>query len=166
MGNSIKKGINIWSFDQNLSIETCMRMAKDAGFEGIEMALAAKGPLSMESTDEEIIAIRETYVSRELYEANPRIRRVVDALDGLFEDEDGRLKELKTALLDGAHWHRPDHYFLLLDFESYMEAKERAIRATADKVAFAKKCLYNIAGAGKFSSDRTIQEYADEVWFI
>lgn len=59
MGNSIKKGINIWSFDQGLSIETCMRMAKDAGFEGIEMALAAKGPLSMQSTDEEIIAIRK-----------------------------------------------------------------------------------------------------------
>ena len=115
---------------------------------------------------DEINAVKETYISRERYEANPRIRRVVDALDGLFDDEDGRLKELKTALLDGAHWHRPDHYFLLLDFESYTEAKERAIRATANKIDFAKKCLHNIAGAGKFSADRTIQEYADEVWFI
>ena len=56
---AIKKGINIWSFDQSLSLETCLKMAKDAGFEGVELALAAKGPLSMESTDEEIIAIRE-----------------------------------------------------------------------------------------------------------
>lgn len=55
----IKKGINIWSFDQSLSIEQCMRMAKEAGFEGIELALAAKGPLSLESTDEEIVSIRK-----------------------------------------------------------------------------------------------------------
>ena len=59
MAGTIKKGINIWSFDQSLSLETCLKMAKDAGFEGVELALAAKGPLSMESTDEEIIAIRE-----------------------------------------------------------------------------------------------------------
>jgi hexulose-6-phosphate isomerase len=56
----IRKGINIWSFDQNLSIEACMRLAKDAGFEGIELALAAKGPLSLQSADDEICKIRET----------------------------------------------------------------------------------------------------------
>jgi L-ribulose-5-phosphate 3-epimerase len=56
----IRKGINIWSFDQNLSIGSCMRLAKDAGFEGIELALAAKGPLSLHSTDAEICKIRET----------------------------------------------------------------------------------------------------------
>ena len=60
MAGTIHKGINIWSFDQKRSIEECMRMAKDAGFEGIELALAAKGPLSMESTDGEITAVRET----------------------------------------------------------------------------------------------------------
>ncbi len=60
MNNLMKKGINIWSFDQSYSIEKCMSIAKDAGFEGIELALSAKGPLSMNSTDEEIIAIRET----------------------------------------------------------------------------------------------------------
>lgn len=59
MNNSIKKGINIWSFDQSYSIEKCMRIAKDAGFEGIELALAAKGSLSMDSSDKEIIAIRK-----------------------------------------------------------------------------------------------------------
>ena len=58
MAGRIHKGINIWSFDQSLSMEACMRMAKDAGFEGIELALAAKGPLSMQSTDDEIKAIR------------------------------------------------------------------------------------------------------------
>lgn len=60
MNCMIKKGINIWSFDQNYSIEKCMYLAKDANFEGIELALAAKGPLSLDSSDEEIIAIRNT----------------------------------------------------------------------------------------------------------
>lgn len=58
MAETIKKGINIWSFDQSLSIEDCMKMAKDTGFEGIELALAAKGPLSMESTDAQAEGIR------------------------------------------------------------------------------------------------------------
>ena len=113
---------------------------------------------------DEINAIKATYNPRALYESNPRTRRVVDALNGAFEDEDGRLHELYTALLDGASWHAPDHYFHLLDFPSYMETKLRAIRATTDKIGFAKKCLHNVAGAGKFSSDRTIAEYAEDVW--
>ncbi len=54
----IKKGINIWSFDQNCSIETCMRIAKDAGFEGIELALAKTGPLSLDSTENELREIK------------------------------------------------------------------------------------------------------------
>ena len=118
------------------------------------------------ATVDEINAIKKTYDPQAIYDKSARIARVVDALDGKFEDEDGRLKELKTALLEGASWHTPDHYYLLLDFVSYMDAKLKAIRAAADKVDFAKKCLMNIAGAGKFSSDRTIREYADEVWFI
>lgn len=59
MRERIGKGINIWSFDQTLSIEQCMKMAKDAGFEGIELALAAKGPLSLQSSDEDVVAIRK-----------------------------------------------------------------------------------------------------------
>ena len=55
----IKKGINIWSFDQDYSIEQCMLLAKDAGFEGIELALSAKGLLSLTSSDEEITSIKE-----------------------------------------------------------------------------------------------------------
>ena len=59
MSSKIKKGINIWSFDQSHSIEECMKLAKAAGFEGIELALAKKGTLSLESSDEEILAIRK-----------------------------------------------------------------------------------------------------------
>lgn len=60
MDNAIKKGINIWSFDQSYSIEKSMRLAKDAGFEGIELALSARGQLSVTSSDEEIISIQNT----------------------------------------------------------------------------------------------------------
>ena len=119
------------------------------------------------ATVDEINAIKANYSPAKLYKADPRTKRVVDALeDGTFEDSDGRLHELYTALLKGASWHTPDHYYLLLDFPSYMETKLRAIRATTDKISFAKKCLHNIAGAGKFSSDRTIAEYAEDVWQI
>ena len=122
------------------------------------------------ATVEEINAIKADYDPTAIYEADPRLKRVVDALgDGTFEPadapmEEGELVEHKKALLEGASWHKPDHYFLLKDYASYMEAKLTAIRDTADEVAFAKKCLHNIAGAGKFSSDRTIQEYWDGLW--
>ena len=64
----MKKGINIWSFDQDYSIDQCMKLAKDAGFEGIELALSAKGQLSLLSTDEEIISIRAvSYTHLDVY---------------------------------------------------------------------------------------------------
>ena len=126
------------------------------------------------ATVEELNAIRETYDPKAIYEADARIRRAVDALadpevTGEAGDpkREGDIVELRTALLEGASWHRPDHYFLLKDFPAYREARLRALRDAAEApVEFAKKCLRNIAGAGKFSSDRTIQEYAREIWFI
>ena len=122
------------------------------------------------ATVEEINAIKADYDPVAIYNASPKLKRVIDALgNGFFEPadapmEEGQLVELKKALLEGASWHQPDHYFLLKDYASYIEAKLTAIRDTADELAFAKKCLHNIAGAGKFSSDRTIREYWDELW--
>ena len=117
------------------------------------------------ATVDAINAIRNKYDPKKLYRKNKRLRRVIDTLkDGTFADDDGAFKELYTSLLEGASWHAPDHYFLLLDFDSYMETKLRAIRSATDRIGFAEKCLHNIAGAGKFSSDRTIREYADDVW--
>ena len=115
---------------------------------------------------EELNAIRETYRSRDIYEKNPRIRRVVDTLiDGTVET-DADQEELYTALLDGASGHRPDHYFVLYDFESYQNARLQANADYRDRLAFGRKCLMNTASAGKFSSDRTIRQYADEIWHI
>ena len=119
------------------------------------------------ATVEEINAIRQTYRSRDIYEQDELVRKTIDVLvDGTFPDENGSLRELYTALLDGAHWHRPDHYFILKDFRSYLDAKLAANRDYKDSMAFARKCLVNIASAGKFSSDRTIRQYAEEIWKV
>ena len=119
------------------------------------------------ATLEEILKVQDDYDPMTLYEKDARIRRALDTLDsGLFADETGDLKELKTSLLKGASWHKPDHYYLLLDFHSYLDAKIRAIRDAKDQVAFAKKCLYNVASAGKFSADRTVRQYAKEIWRV
>ena len=70
------------------------------------------------------------------------------------------------ALLDGTAWHQADHYFLLWEYDGYLEAKLRANRDYADRLAFGKKCLLNVANASKFSSDRTIRQYAKEIWHV
>ncbi len=120
------------------------------------------------ATVEEIEKVSTHYNAKKLYEENPRIKRVVDTLiDGTFDDGDtGMFQELYDSLLKGASWHKPDQYYLLLDFESYCDTKLRINRDSVDQTAFTRKCLFNIANAGKFSSDRTILEYAKEIWDI
>ncbi len=118
---------------------------------------------------EHIEAIRDTYDPRRQYEADPRIRRCVDALiDGTLSDGGtGVFRELHTALLEGASWHAADHYFLLEDFIDYLETKKRVnADYRSDRIAFAAKQWRNLCAAGKFSSDRTIAEYAKQIWKI
>ncbi|MBE6764673.1 MAG: glycogen/starch/alpha-glucan phosphorylase [Ruminococcaceae bacterium] len=115
---------------------------------------------------EEIEAIKPIYDPKKLYNEDELIRRVVDTLtDGTLSD--GRTKafrELKSALLKGASWHQPDHYFLLHDFRSFIDARLRLNKEYNDRLAFARKCWLNMCNAGKFSSDRTIKQYASEIW--
>ncbi len=115
---------------------------------------------------EEIEAMKNDYNARALYDSEPRIKRVVDTLvDGtLSDDGTGMFEELYHALLDGAHWHQPDHYFLFADFISYCDAKLRVNKDYQDTLAFRRKCFLNTANAGKFSSDRTIRDYVEDVW--
>lgn len=117
---------------------------------------------------EDIAAIRETYDPMRMYEDNKRIRRILDALtDGTLDDGGtGVFAELKSSILEGASWHKPDQYFLLLDFESYMEAKLRAIREYANPGVFMRKAFLNTVRSGLFSSDRTIREYAEDIWRV
>jgi len=120
------------------------------------------------ATVEEINKIRETYDPTLIYRKNADLRKALDTLtDGTFPDPDGNLAELHAAILEGASWHKPDHYYVMLDFESYLNTKLQAIRdaGKADDT-FAEKCLMNIAHAGKFSSDRTIRQYAKEIWNV
>ena len=117
-------------------------------------------------TVEQINAQKDTYYARGIYDVNDRLRRAINTMvDGTVPTDDAQA-ELFHALLDGASWHKPDHYFVLLDYASYMEKKLQANRDYADRLSFGRKCLMNIASAAKFSSDRTIRQYADEIWHI
>ena len=118
------------------------------------------------ATVEEINRVRDTYQARDLYNSNANLRRAVDTLVNGTVPTDAGQQELYTALLDGASWHRPDHYFSLYDFQVYQDTRLRANHDYRDRLAFGRKCLMNVASAGKFSSDRTIREYANEIWHI
>ncbi|MCR5296424.1 MAG: glycogen/starch/alpha-glucan family phosphorylase [Clostridiales bacterium] len=120
------------------------------------------------ATVEELEKIKATYDPNRIYAKNALLRRSLDTLiDGTFPDEDGMLKELHDAILKGASWHKPDHYYVMKDFDSYYKTRLQAIKdAKADEVAFARKCLMNVASAGKFSSDRTIRQYAKDIWNV
>lgn len=118
---------------------------------------------------EEIEQLADTYDSRKILAENEKIRRVVQTLmDGTFSDGGtGDFKELYDSLTEGASWHKPDHYYLLLDMQDYCDKKIQALQDyRKDRLAFARKQWHNICHAGKFSSDRTIREYAEEIWQI
>ena len=117
-------------------------------------------------TVEQINEAKHTYRARGIYETNAHLRRAIDTLvDGTVPTDDAQ-RELYTALLDGTHWHQADHYFVLLDYASYVDAKLKVNADYADRLTFGRKCLLNIASGAKFSSDRTIRQYADEIWHI
>lgn len=117
---------------------------------------------------EELDKIRESYDPNEIYNKNARVRRALDALiNGTLNDGGtGVFQELHDSILKGASWHRPDQYFLLYDFDSYQEARLRANREYRDSRAFARKGFLNVANAGYFSSDRSVEEYAKGIWHI
>lgn len=117
-------------------------------------------------TVDEINAVKPTYHTRDIFDANADLRRAINTLvDGTVPTDDAQ-KELFHSLLDGTDWHQADHYFLLLDYASYFDTKLQANRDYADRIAFGRKCLMNVASAAKFSSDRTIRQYAEEIWHI
>ena len=117
-------------------------------------------------TVDEINAVKPTYHARSIYDSNADLRRAINTLvDGTVPTDDAQ-KELFHSLLDGTDWHQADHYFLLLDYASYFDTKLQANRDYADRIAFGRKCLMNVASAAKFSSDRTIRQYAEEIWHI
>lgn len=117
---------------------------------------------------EDIEKVKDYYSAENLYENDEKIHRVLDALtDGTLKD--GRIKifkELYDSIIKGASWHAPDQYYLLLDFNDYLNEKIKVNQAFKNKREFYKKCWLNMCNAGKFSSDRTIAEYAKDIWHI
>ena len=113
------------------------------------------------STDEVAAQRAAGYQPLRIYEESARIKAVLDAIaGGLFSaDEPGRYRALVDSLLWGG-----DHYMLLADFDSYLAAQARVDALYRDPQAWARKAIINVAGMGFFSSDRTIREYAREVW--
>ena len=103
------------------------------------------------------------YVARDFYEKNPAIKAAIDFITSeevLKVGEKENLERLQHEIIS------KDWFMTLLDFDSYKEKKEEALRAYADQKAWAKKTLVNIAKAGYFSSDRTIEEYNRDIWHL
>ena len=110
---------------------------------------------------------KSSYNPLELTKKIEGLERVMTSLiDGTFSSDSSMFQELYNSLLYGKDGNRPDEYYLLKDFESYREAQKRVDLAYKDKYGWAKKAWLNIANGGKFSSDRTILEYANEIWNI
>ncbi|ART20990.1 glycogen phosphorylase [Corynebacterium striatum] len=117
--------------------------------------------------NEEIPSLRESYNPGKLYNTVRGLKRVLDALNNgtLGHENSGMFGDLRSSLLDGQGVHAQDTYYVLGDFESYREARDRmANDYVAAPLDWAKKAWLNICLSGRFSSDRTIADYANEVW--
>lgn len=118
---------------------------------------------------DELERVRPGYDPRRIYDEDPVVHRAVDSLingDVAINEDSARvLREIYNGLLVG-DWRKPDYYFNLYDLHGYIDTKLRAIYDTRDADAFALKCLNNVVAAGKFSSDRTIAQYAESIWHI
>ena len=111
-------------------------------------------------TVEQFNALRKHYYPRGIYEINDRLRKAMNTLIDGTVPTDNEQKALFDQLMND------DQYFVQMDYAPYVIAKLNANRDYADKMAFGRKCVMNILSAGKFSSDRTIRQYAKEIWHI
>jgi starch phosphorylase len=115
-------------------------------------------------TTEQVNELRPHYDPRGYYQENAELRRALDQIrDGFFSPEDRSLFQgiIETLLGSGR-----DNYFLLADYGSYVECQERVGETYRHTLEWTKKSILNVAHMGKFSTDRTIKEYADEVWSL
>ena len=116
---------------------------------------------------DEVIAeySKNDYNPWDIYNMNSDVRGVLNMLiNGTLDKDTELFREIYDSLLNGYNGARPDEYFVLKDFASYAEAQDRVDKAYRDKDKWAKMAILNTAHSGKFSSDRTIQEYADDIW--
>ncbi len=119
------------------------------------------------ATDDELPELRRHYDPRWHYENVPGLKRVIDALtDGTLDDSNsGWFHDLRWSLLESGY-EPADVYYVLGDFASYRETKDRMAQDYRDQEGWSRKAWINITRSGRFSSDRTISDYAREVWHI
>ena len=102
-----------------------------------------------------------------IYNTDPEIRQVLmQLINGTFSSDTEMFRDIYNSLLDKRNMPRPDQYFILGDFRSYAEAQKRVEAAYKDEKRWAKMALLNTACSGKFTSDRTIREYVDDIWHL
>jgi glycogen phosphorylase len=111
---------------------------------------------------DEILNIRHGYNPRDYYERNPELHRIINQLmEGYFSPDDpGLFHPIARTLLDG------DRFFVLADYDSYVHCQKDVALAYADKERWTKMAILNVARSGKFSSDRAIKDYAENIWHI
>lgn len=121
-------------------------------------------------TSDEVIHYEQQggYNPREIYQNDPDIKLILDQLiDGTYSPDNKDLfREIYNSLLEPKGWDRADQFFILKDFRSYEEAQKRVSEAYMNKRKWAKSAILNTAKCGKFSSDRTIEEYVKDIWHL
>ena len=118
---------------------------------------------------DEIVKMKQehSYNPTKYLDRNPSLAKVVNQLvDGTYDPSGLLFKELHDSIVYGVEGQQPDVYFILADFDSYVKAHEKLAAEYADKKAWARKTLINIANSGKFSSDRTIEDYVKDIWHL
>ena len=117
---------------------------------------------------QDMAATKAYYNPKWQYENIPGLKKCLDRLtDGSFNDEgSGMFNDLFNGLIYGSNWQPGDPYYVLGDFDDYRKQRDRMYMDYKDELKWAKMCWVNICNSGKFSSDRTIKEYADEIWKI
>ncbi len=108
------------------------------------------------------------YDPMEIFNNDPEIRQVLmQLINGTYSPDDTeRFRDLYNSLLNTLSTDKPDRYFILKDFRSYAQAQEQVEARYRDEKAWAKSAILNVAHSGKFTSDRTIQEYVDDIWHL
>ncbi len=120
-------------------------------------------------TADEIIKINNehSYNPKKYLDRSPELAKVVNQLvDGTYDSNTREFQELHDSLVYGVEGQRADIYYILADFDAYVKAQEKLAQSYLDKKSWARKTLINIANSGKFSSDRTIEDYVKDIWHL
>lgn len=132
-----------------------VEIVERVGFENAEI-------FGLRADDVALIKVDNMYNAWDKYNQNPNLQKIISAMiDNTFSDDPNAFKTIYNELM-----FKNDEYLLLADYDAYAYAQHNVEMRYAQKQAWARMCLVNIAQSGFFSSDRTIQQYADEIWNI